>query len=472
MKRIICSSVALLLLLSGSVLAQVKRTVSVTLSDDGAAKLQVFLPEQPSGRAIVGCPGGGYSHLSMQNEGTDWAAWFTSQGITYGVLTYRMPKGDRTLPMSDACAAVKTMRDSAALWQISPYDVGIMGFSAGGHLASTTATHAPAESRPDFQILFYPVISMNERITHKGSVVNFLGEGRADAQLVKQFSNDQQVSKHQTPPAILLMAADDRAVPPATNAIPYYLALRKAGIPVAMHIYPSGGHGFGFRSTFRWHEQMLNELSAWLKQLERPKAGALKVACIGNSITDGFGIDMADVDGYPAQLQQLLGRDYYVRNFGVSGRTMLNHGNLPYMKERAWKEAQTFSPDIAIIKLGTNDSKNINWDTYAKEFPRDYQQMIDALRALPSKPRILLCTPIASMKTAVSEKWLIRDSIVTEAIIPAIQKIAKKNKLQLLDLHPVVNMDKKDMQADGIHPTSQGAKKIAEKVKEAILKEQ
>ena len=98
--------------------------------------------------------------------------------------------------------------------------------------------------------------------------------------------------------------------------------------------------------------------------------------------------------------------------------------------------------------------------------------MIDALRALPSKPRILLCTPIASMKTAVSEKWLIRDSIVTEAIIPAIQKIAKKNKLQLLDLHPVVNMDKKDMQADGIHPTSQGAKKIAEKVKEAILKEQ
>ena len=142
------------------------------------------------------------------------------------------------------------------------------------------------------------------------------------------------------------------------------------------------------------------------------------------------------------------------------------------MKERAWKEAQTFSPDIAIIKLGTNDSKNINWDTYAKEFSRDYQQMIDALRALPSKPRILLCTPIASMKTAVSEKWLIRDSIVTEAIIPAIQKIAKKNKLQLLDLHPVVNMDKKDMQADGIHPTSQGAKKIAEKVKEAILKEQ
>ena len=92
------------------------------------------------------------------------------------------------------------------------------------------------------------------------------------------------------------------------------------------------------------------------------------MACIGNSITDGFGIDMADVDGYPAQLQQLLGRDYYVRNFGVSGRTMLNHGNLPYMKERAWKEAQTFSPDIAIIKLGTNDSKNINWDTYAKDY--------------------------------------------------------------------------------------------------------
>ena len=193
--------------------AQTSRKFTVNLTPDGAANMQVFLPEQPSGRAIVGCPGGGYSHLSMQNEGTDWVEYFNKQGIAYCVLTYRMPKGDRSIPMSDAQNAIRTVRDSAEAWHVSPYDVGIMGFSAGGHLASTTATHAPQESRPDFQILFYPVISMDERVTHKGSVVGFLGDKRGDEKLVHEFSNDKQVHKHQTPPAIIIMAGDDRAVP-------------------------------------------------------------------------------------------------------------------------------------------------------------------------------------------------------------------------------------------------------------------
>lgn len=165
---------------------------------------------EPYGACYCGLSGGGYSHLSMQNEGTDWVGYFNGQGIAYGVLTYRMPKGDRTIPMSDAQDAVRMMRDSAAVWGINRNDVGIMGFSAGGHLASTTATHAPIESRPDFQILFYPVISMDEKQTHKGSVVGFLGDRRGDEKLVRQFSNDKQVRRHVTPPAILIMAGDDR----------------------------------------------------------------------------------------------------------------------------------------------------------------------------------------------------------------------------------------------------------------------
>lgn len=448
--------------------AQTKKTVTVKLSDDGKATMEVYLPVNPSGRAVVGCPGGGYSHLSMQNEGTYWAPYFNEQGITYGVLTYRMPKGDRTLPLSDAQNAIRTMRDSAAVWGVNPHDVGIMGFSAGGHLASSTATHSPLAVRPDFQILFYPVISMEERLTHKGSVVNFLGDNRSNAELVKLFSNDKQVRKHETPPAILLMAADDAAVPPATNAIPYYLAMRKAGIPVSMHIYPGGGHGFGYRTTFAWHDQMLNELTSWLKALKAPEATAKKVACVGNSITDGFGIDMADVQGYPAQLQRLLGSGYYVRNYGVSGHTMLNSGDSPYMKRGEWKEAKDFNPDIVVIKLGTNDSKTFNWEGHEEDFVKDYQQMIDELNALPSKPAIYLCTPIASIRTKVSEKWQIRDSVVVNAIIPAIRKLAKKNKLTVIDLHPVVAMDNKEMQADGVHPTAKGAKKIAEAVAKAI----
>lgn len=449
--------------------AQTARKFTVNLTPDGASNIQVFLPQNPSGRAIVGCPGGGYSHLSMQNEGTDWADYFNGQGIAYFVLTYRMPKGDRTLPMSDAQNAIKMVRDSANAWRVNPYDVGIMGFSAGGHLASTTATHAPIEARPDFQILFYPVISMNERETHKGSVVGFLGDGRSDAKLVKEFSNDKQVRRHQTPPAFIVMAGDDRAVPPLTNGLPYYIALRRAGIPAAMHIYPAGGHGFGFRTSFAYHNQMLDELSAWLKSIKAPKAEATRVACIGNSITDGSGIDMVDVEGYPARMQAILGADYCVRNFGVSGRTMLNHGDRPYMKEKAWAEAKAFCPNVAVIKLGTNDSKPRNWDKYGKEFGKDLQQMIDELKTLPSKPTIYLCTPLQSSerKGKVSDNT-IRDSVVVAGVIPVINKVAKKNKLKVIDLHPLIDPKSDMMQRDGIHPTSKGAALMAKTVAEVI----
>lgn len=463
-------SVLVLAALSVAAQAQTARTLTVNLTPDGAANMQVFLPEQPSGRAIVGCPGGGYSHLSMQNEGTDWAGFFNSKGIAYCVLTYRMPKGDRTIPMSDAQNAIRTVRDSAAAWHVSPYDVGIMGFSAGGHLASTTATHAPQEARPDFQILFYPVISMDEKLTHKGSVVGFLGDGRGDGKLVNEFSNERRVRKHQTPPAIILMAADDRAVPPSTNGLPYYTAMRKAGIPVTLHIYPSGGHGFGFRSNFTYHDLMLTELTTWLDNLPMPKAEARRVACVGNSITDGYGIDMADVDGYPAQLQRLLGSGYCVRNFGVSGRTMLNSGDRPYMKEQAWKDAKAFGPDIVVVKLGTNDSKAANWDGHAKDFAADAQQMIDELKALPSKPVIYLCNPIkADAPRKAGDPREINDSTIANAILPTIAKLAKKNKLKLIDLREVIDpQSKDDMQRDGIHPTAKGARKIAQAVAKEI----
>lgn len=455
----------------GAMQAQTARKLTVNLTPDGKANMQVFLPEKPSGRAIVGCPGGGYSHLSMQNEGTDWVEYFNRQGIAYCVLTYRMPKGDRTIPMSDAQNAIRTVRDSAAAWRVSPYDVGIMGFSAGGHLASTTATHAPQDARPDFQILFYPVISMDERATHKGSVVGFLGDGRSDERLVKEFSNDRQVRKHQTPPAIILMAGDDRAVPPMTNGLPYYMALRKAGIPAALHIYPSGGHGFGFRSTFACHDLMLDELSTWLRQLPSVKADARRVACIGNSITDGYGIDMAEIDGYPARLQRILGRGYCVKNFGVSGRTMLNSGDRPYMREQAWADAKAFNPDIVVIKLGTNDSKPVNWDGHGKDFAADLQRMIDELKALPSKPVIYLCNPIvADTPASTGDRKTISDSTILSGIIPAVAKVAKKNKLEVIDLRPVVQAKTDEMQRDGIHPTAKGAQKIAEAVSSAILK--
>ncbi len=441
--------------------AQTARTVTFNITDDGKANMVGYLPTEPSGRAIVDCPGGGYSHLSMQNEGHDWAEWFNRQGIAYFVLTYRMPNGDRTIPMSDAQKAIRTVRDSADVWGINPLDVGIMGFSAGGHLASTVSTHSEYDCRPNFSILFYPVISMDERQTHKGSVNGFLGQSKNDKQLVRDFSNQHAVRSHLTPPAIILLANDDRAVPPVTNGIAYYSAMRNAGNECALYVYPSGGHGFGFRSTFKYHDQMLTDLSAWLQGHPSPRKDARRVACIGNSITHGSGIDMQEVNGYPAQLQRLLGNSYNVHNYGVGARCMMSTSDHPYMKEQAWRDAKAFCPDVVVIKLGTNDSKDFQWNQ--QQYERDYQLMIDTLSSLPSHPAIYLCTPIRAFR----DKWGITDSVIVNGVIPSIQKIARKNKLKVIDLHPVID-DRSLMTRDMIHPNDKGARRMAEIVGEAI----
>ena len=466
MRRIlICGALSCLVLLAMQ--AQTARKVTVNLTDDGKANMVGYLPEKPTGKAVVGCPGGGYTGLSMQNEGHDWAEYFNRQGIAYFVLTYRMPKGDRQLPISDAEKAMTTVRDSANVWDINPSDVGIMGFSAGGHLASTISTHSEFAARPNFSILFYPVISMNEKESHKGSCLNFLGmEGQKDGKLVKQYSNQHAVRRHLTPPAIILTANDDRTVPPVTNGLAYYSAMRREGNDCALYIYPTGGHGFGYRSSFTYHQQMLNDLTTWLQAHHEPERDAIRVACIGNSITDGFGIDMATQLGYPAQLQQLLGNDYHVKNFGVSSRTMLNKGDLPYQNELAWRDALAFRPDIVIIKLGTNDSKPENWQ-YNKGFKDDLQQMIDALRANKNNPRILLCTPIPAFKPT----WNINDSVIVHGITPIINKVAKKNKLQVIDLHTLYANDGDKMIDDGIHPDARGARRMAEIIADQLKKE-
>ena len=491
MKRI--NILFLLAFLTLTASAQTARKFVVNITPDGKAEMTAYLPEQPSGRAVVCCPGGGYSTLAMGHEGHDWAPFFNRQGIALFVLKYRMPNGDREIPMSDAVTAMRTVRDSAEAWQLNPCDVGIMGSSAGGHLASTISTHADWSARPDFSILFYPVISMNERETHRGSCRNFLGaEGQKNASLVKQFSNQNAVRRHLTPPAIILTTNDDHVVQPVTNGVAYYSAMRRAGNDCALYVYPTGGHGFGFNPKFKYHDQMLNDLTTWLATLKAPRKDAVRVACIGNSITDGSGIDMAELNGYPAQLQQLLGDGYEVRNFGVGGRTMLQKGDHPYMSELAWLDAKAFiksskaataeRPDIVVIKLGTNDSKPENWK-YKDEFEQDMQTMIDNLcpmvpvlnkKGKPSKkmqradsPRIYLCTPIPTKQ----DRWGITDKVITEEVIPAIRRVAEKNGLTVIDLHSQFDAQAEGMMVnDGIHPSVKGARRMAEIIDEQLKK--
>ena len=455
-------ALGLLAFLAMTVQAQTARKFLVNITPDGESQMTAYLPEQSSGRAVVILPGGGYSHLAMDHEGHDWAPYFNGQGIACFVLKYRMPKGDRNIPLSDARQAIRTVRDSAQAWAVNPLDVGIMGSSAGGHLASSVSTHSEFDARPDFSILFYPVISMNQRDSHKGSCVNFLGEeGAKDEQLIKEWSNQNAVRSHLTPPAIILTANDDGVVPPVTNGIAYYSAMRRAGNHCSLHVYPSGGHGFGFRTTFKYHDQLLADLTAWLQSLPSHPRGAVRVACIGNSITHGSGIDMQEQKGYPAQLQQLLGKNFVVKNYGVGARCMMSTSDHPYMQEQAWRDAKAFCPDIVLIKLGTNDSKDYQWNQ--QQYEQDYQAMIDTLSALPSKPAIYLCTPIR----AFSDKWGITEKTITDGVIPSIRKLAEKNRLQVIDLHSAVT-DEKLMTADKIHPNDRGARRMAEVIRDVL----
>ncbi len=477
-------ALALLMLVAG-MQAQTARKFTLNLTDDGKAQMVCFLPQSPSGKAVVGIPGGGYSVLSNGHEGMLASDWMNQQGIAYFVVNYRLPEGDRTKPISDVEKGFRIVRDSAQTWGINPHDVGIMGFSAGGHLSSVISTLSPLEVRPDFSILFYPVISMDENVSHKWSCINFLGEeGHLDPALVREYSTNKAVRRHLTPPACIISASDDRLVPFVTNGLEYYKAMRNAGNDCAMFVYPTGDHGFGFGPWFKYHDQMLNDLGAWLKARQTPKPDAIRVACVGNSITDGHGIDMASAYGYPAELQKLLGNDYWVKNFGVSGRTMLNKGDLPYMKERAWQDAQAFKPDVVVIKLGTNDSKPQNWQ-HRDEFRQDLEQMIFTLRpdlaqpaksakkgkkakkaqvVEPQKPRILLCTPIPALKSS----WAIRESVIANEIIPIQQEVAKKYGLQVIDLHTLFTGEGAGMLDDGIHPDGKGVRRLAEIVAEAL----
>lgn len=444
------------------------RKFTVKVSEDGKASMICFLPaaEKATGRAVVICPGGAYWIVATELEGTGFSEFFNSQGIACFVLNYRLPHGNRALPISDAEKAMEMVRDSAAQWHVNPYDVGIMGSSAGGHLASTISTHADFAHRPNFSILFYPVISMNPKKGHAGSTRNLLGrDGETNEDLLNEYSNEKHVRGHLTPPALLLLANDDGAVPPVSNAVAYYAAMRKAGNDCAMHIYPSGGHGFGSNPNFKYHEQMLRDLRDWLAQLPSPRQDALRVACIGNSITDGMTIDLKGHNGYPAQLQRILGAGYHVENYGVSARTLLRKGNLPYVNEQAWKDALDFNPNIVIIKLGTNDSKAANWK-HKEEFQGDLQSMIDQLRALPAHPVIYLVRPLVAAEKVVNE-MSINNEVIEKEIIPIINKVAKKNKLRVLDFREELNRDDL-MSPDGVHPNKKGAAVIAQRVAEAI----
>ncbi len=232
--------------------------------------------DKANGTAVIICPGGGYSVLAIKHEGSQVAEWLNTLGVAAFVLKYRLPDSaimvNKTIgPLQDAQRAMCIVRQYAKQWGINPNRIGIMGFSAGWHVASTLSTHYnkyfyetndSTSLRPDFSILIYPVISMKAKITHMGSRINLLGKHPYPA-LVKLYSNELQVNRN-TPPAFLVQSMDDNVVP-VQNSIDYALALRKYKIPCELHLYERGGHGYGLGRNNDTESSWPEACARWLK---------------------------------------------------------------------------------------------------------------------------------------------------------------------------------------------------------------
>lgn len=235
--------------------------------------------DRATGTSVVICPGGGYGRLALDHEGHQVARWFNSFGVSAFILKYRLGmRYHHPAPLQDVQRAILELRMNAEEWNLDPNRVGVMGFSAGGHLASTAGTHWKTgtveggvqipgaellSTRPDFMVLVYPVISFMDENTHRGSRRNLLGE-EPDPVLVELLSNEKQVTA-QTPPTFLIHADDDRGVKPE-NSILFYLALKEAGVPAELHIYKEGGHGFGLAPDDAILSNWPDRLKDWMEE--------------------------------------------------------------------------------------------------------------------------------------------------------------------------------------------------------------
>lgn len=246
--------------------------------------VEVFLPAKRSanGKAVIICPGGGYGGLAYDWEGSDVAKWFNTKGFAAFVLKYRLPQSKSIIikneaPLQDAQRAIRLIRYNANKWNINKNKIGVIGFSAGGHLASTLGTHYDRDvlknrdaidklsARPNFMMLIYPVITMDLLYTHQGSRNNLLGKAPKDS-LVHLYSNELHVNEN-TPPTFIVHSTDDKAVP-VENSLLFYESLKKAKVYTELHIYPYGGHGFGLAVGRGYLQNWTQRLDDWLEHIE------------------------------------------------------------------------------------------------------------------------------------------------------------------------------------------------------------
>lgn len=230
----------------------------------GDPTVTIYPAENPNGTLLLMCPGGAYFGLAGKHEGSDLAVPLNEKGVSLAVLKYRLPNGHKEVPADDVWRAYDIIKEHAGEYGVDVNKIGIGGASAGGHLASTVATHPREGRRFAFQVLIYPVISMKDGLTHGGSRDNLLGK-TPDVADKEYYSNEQHVSGD-SPKAFMVLSADDDVVP-MENSIRYYEALKAHKVPVYLHVYPSGGHGWLCRDNFKYNSQVVEELAEWTGRL-------------------------------------------------------------------------------------------------------------------------------------------------------------------------------------------------------------
>ena len=451
-------------------------------------ELWVWLPEQCSGVAVMGIPGGSYYEVWYMHEGKQWADWYNEQGIVFAVLKYRLPREEhREVPLDDARRGMQILREHSAEW--GNYEkVGVQGCSAGGHLAASLCTQ-PLD-RPDFQILFYPVITMDASFTHDFSRQNLIGK-KPSKQLIAEYSCEKRVTAD-TPPAFILASSDDGLVP-VQNSVAYYNALLANGVSASMHLYPIGGHGWAWKPSFPYAEQYKAEMKQWLRLNIIPRK---RVLFIGDSITDGgwgnSGGDMRpssersewDKNHIYGHSYMMLCASHYQSERAIDDMTFWNRGisgnTLQQLSERWQEDCIALRPNVVSILVGTNDvhyyleqkEKNADMPGFdVAAWEASYRKLLDQTRDSLPGVRLVLGTPFVANAGWVGEakNYYEREYLVKE-LAKVVRNIAKDYKATLVPFDELFEQLRADNQNgnnsywiwDGIHPTPAGHRRMAD----------
>lgn len=443
--------------------------------------LHIFYPDHRKAgekrAAVISFFGGGWvagSPIQFYAQ----SQYYASLGMVAISADYRLIGRDKTTPFEavmDAKSAVRWVRKNCKELGIDPNKIVTSGGSAGGHLAACTALIEGCEddpkqrisSSPNAMILFNPVINTTK-------------DGYGADKLVGEDTTLSPVHhvRKNLPPTLIMHGTQDTTVP-YKNAVEFTEKMKQSGNECTLISAFGENHGFfngTFRPTFgmRNFNQCMAESAKFLSNIcfiETPeviKAEPIRIACLGNSITFGHGIERRMEQSYPAKLQEYVGERYEVRNFGKSGANVIYKGNLPYIKSKEYKELTEFEPDVIIIKLGTNDSKAKNWQ-YKEDFTEDFTALIKSLKKSAYRsPQIYVCTPVPSFTPKDVE--FINSRIIEEEICPAVKEVAKKNRVTLIDLFgPFERLD--NLFPDDIHPNAEGAERIAKIIYNSIAQE-